>query len=125
MKDSMFGGKRIELGFDSEGSKERGGEGLINEEQWNAHVDAVGECANKIVDAIEDYPAHVAMDAVELVLKSGAKMMGDGAQDLLIRHLEEFHAELTIVTLMDVLKRRVKSDEGNKSEVEGSEPPRS
>jgi len=117
MKDSVFGGKRIELAFDREGSVKKGNEGgILSDEQWDAHVDEVGKCANAVLDVLENYPLPVAMDATELILKSGAGIMGQKAQDLLIQHLEEFHAELTILTLFDVLNKRAEEKQNEEPE---------
>jgi hypothetical protein len=121
MKESVFGAKRISLDqFNAEESKATGAEGLISDEEWGAHVDKVEKCSNQIVDVLENYSTAVSMDSLELVLKSGAKIMGTEAQDLLIRHLEEFHAELTILTLFNVLKKKAREEGDQHEESEGT-----
>lgn len=110
---SIFRAKKIELtqpivDATVANIKERTGvsDELLDRLDFKGHVVAVKELADKIIDLFEQgsYDTHVALDAIETVLKGGVSItLGDVAGELLHAHLEEFHKELAAIQIIKML----------------------
>jgi len=75
---------------------------------FQKHIAEVEVLSSKIVDLFDqhDYDAMVALDALEIVLKSGISVtLGEDAGVLLTAYLRKFHKELAALQIMKLITR--------------------